>query len=130
MYIPAPPNIAASALDCHIAPKHLTLKVRDSTHFYLNHDTFGLVDTSESTWFLQEDSCIQICLIKAHVGERWTCALLGGDPPLDAASEEELKQSLLKERFDKEHAGFDFSDAKINGSVPDARTFMGGFPSL
>jgi len=37
-----------------------------------------------------------------------------------------LQKKLLLERFQEEHGGFDFSDAQINGNVPDPRTFMGG----
>jgi hypothetical protein len=32
----------------------------------------------------------------------------------------------LLERFQQENPGFDFSQATMNGQVPDARTFMGG----
>ena len=40
--------------------------------------------------------------------------------------EEEIKKLMLKERFQEEHKGFDFSDAQINGNVPNAKDFMGG----
>jgi hypothetical protein len=33
---------------------------------------------------------------------------------------------MLLERFQEENHGFDFSDAEINGNVPDPKTFMGG----
>ena len=33
---------------------------------------------------------------------------------------------MIIERFGKENSGFDFSDAEINGQVPDPKTFMGG----
>ncbi len=33
---------------------------------------------------------------------------------------------MLLERFGEEHPGFDFSQAALNGTVPDPRTFMGG----
>lgn len=40
---------------------------------------------------------------------------------------EETQKKLLLERFQEEHGGgFDFSDAEINGNVPDPRNFMGG----
>jgi hypothetical protein len=39
---------------------------------------------------------------------------------------EEIKKKLLLERFQEEHSGFDFSDAEVNGNVPDPRDFMGG----
>jgi hypothetical protein len=45
---------------------------------------------------------------------------------LNVMEKEELQKKLLLERFQEEHGGFDFSDAQINGNVPDPRTFMGG----
>lgn len=39
---------------------------------------------------------------------------------------EETQKKLLLERFQEEHGGFDFSDAEINGNVPDPKNFMGG----
>ena len=39
---------------------------------------------------------------------------------------EETKKSILLERFSEENPGFDFSEARMDGRVPDAREFMGG----
>jgi splicing factor 3A subunit 3 len=33
---------------------------------------------------------------------------------------------LLLQRFQEENPHFDFSNAEINGNVPDARTFING----
>ncbi len=40
--------------------------------------------------------------------------------------EQEVRKNILLERFQQENPGFDFSDAKMNGNVPDPRNFMGG----
>ena len=40
--------------------------------------------------------------------------------------QEEVKKSILLERFQEENPGFDFSEAKMDGNVPNAREFMGG----
>ena len=45
---------------------------------------------------------------------------------IDALSMEQVKKDLLLERFQEENPGFDFRDADFNGSIPDARNFMGG----
>jgi hypothetical protein len=37
-----------------------------------------------------------------------------------------MQKKMLLERFQEEHGGFDFSDAQINGMVPDPQKFMGG----
>ena len=45
---------------------------------------------------------------------------------MDVLTKEEVKKNIMLERFQEENPGFDFSSAKFNGAVPDARTFMGG----
>ncbi len=62
---------------------------------------------------------------KARKGELWPC-VFKGHGALDEAAVAEVQKKLLLERFGKEHPGFDFSGAEVNGSVPDARSFMGG----
>ena len=57
----------------------------------------------------------------------WTCALLGHQTQqLDPIMQEEVKKNILLERFQQENPGFDFSEAQMNGRVPNAREFMGG----
>ena len=59
--------------------------------------------------------------------EAWSAALRGrGGAEVDALTQEEVKKQLMKERFQEEHPGFDFSGADFNGEVPAARDFMGG----
>jgi len=83
---------------------------------------------------------IVITLIKANRGTAWEAALKGSggilasntatsnspSKTIDAFSMEQVKKDLLLERFKEENPGFDFSGADFNGSVPDARSFMGG----
>ena len=45
---------------------------------------------------------------------------------LDAATVGEEQKTLMLERFQAEHPGFDFSGAEFSGAAPDPRTFMGG----
>jgi hypothetical protein len=123
MYVEAPPKVKASQLVCNIQPHRLQLGIRGSDCFFIDEETFSLVDTSESSWYMN-DGIINIVLIKAHRGEMWESALKGHAS--DAFHMEEMKRELLLERFGEENAGFDFRDAKFNGAVPDPRTFMGG----
>ena len=51
---------------------------------------------------------------------------LKGHQTLDPLLEQEVRKNILLERFQQENPGFDFSDAKMNGNVPDPRNFMGG----
>ena len=79
---------------------------------------------SDSTWTIEDDE-LHIILTKVFQGELWPC-VFKGHQKLNAVDEKEVKEKLMLERFTQEHPGFDFSDAKFNGNVPDVRSFMGG----
>lgn len=76
-----------------------------------------------------DDGELNINLQKMYKGQAWTCALQGRGQ-LDPISQEEVQRKLMLERFQEEHPGFDFSNAEFNGTVPDARTFMGGIKEV
>ena len=159
IYVTAPPTITkANQINCIIQPNRLKLGIKDHTSWYLNEDTFGTVDVSESVWSLEDDDddtgtpvkVITIYLTKSNRGTLWQAALKGNpnattanpaspnNPTaatngaavptamLDPMSQEQVKKQLMLERFQEEHPGYDFRDAEFNGSIPDARTFMGG----
>ena len=79
---------------------------------------------AESYWMVEDDE-LHILLAKMKKGETWACAL-EGHQALDPMMLEETKKSILLERFQEENPGFDFSEARMDGRVPDAREFMGG----
>jgi hypothetical protein len=133
IYITAPPHVTkGNQLNCIISARHLKLGGQGSDQWFLNEDTFGIVDVSESTWSLEEDDgkkVITIYLIKAHRGELWEAALRGNQvasSTLDPVAKEQVKKDMMLERFQEENPGMDFRGAEFNGSVPDARTFMDG----
>jgi hypothetical protein len=133
----------------------LRMQEADGT-WYLNEDTYDTVDVAESTWSLEDSDddgkdknntksrrgkVITIYLVKARRGTLWEAALKGnpavvatangGDDEaagvrMDPLAQEEVRKELLRQRFQEENAGFDFRGAEFNGSVPDARDFMGG----
>ena len=72
-----------------------------------------------------EDDELHIQLGKMKKAESWLSACLGHQS-LDPMMEQEVKKNMLLERFQEENPGFDFSDAKMDGNVPNAREFMGG----
>ena len=45
---------------------------------------------------------------------------------MDPVTQTEVQKNILLERFQEENPGFDFSQATMNGNVPDPREFMGG----
>ncbi len=77
---------------------------------------------ADSLWTMG-DGELTITLVKAAPGETWP-AVFAGHGELDAAADADTKRAMLLERFQAEHPGFDFSQAEVNGSVPDPRTFM------
>ena len=132
LYIPnAPP---AKELFCNILPHRLqlgkTLFVQSQGKFFIDEDTFGTVEVSESTWTV-EDGTLVIYLAKANKAEVWEKALKGKEGSsaaavLDPFAKQEVQKEMMLERFQAENPGMDFRGAEFNGSVPDPRTFMGG----
>ena len=152
IYLPAPP-IPSQQLHCQIFPHRLELGIRELIQtqgkYFLQEETFGLVDVSESTWYLEDATTLVIYLAKAKKGEVWDFALKGnhnvntvsnntsskpstsihGKPAiaqLDPMVKQEIQKDMMLERFQEENPGMDFRGAEFNGSVPDPRTFMGG----
>lgn len=91
---------------------------------YLNHELFSNIKDSECIWCIEDKEAV-ITLPKAIKAETWKCAFKGHNQ-LNDFQVEEVKKKILKERFQEEHSGFDFSDAQINGNVPDPKKFLGG----
>ena len=78
-----------------------------------------------------------IYLTKANRGKLWDAALkgnaalanravVGSAAAMNQFQKEQVKKELMLQRFQEENPGFDFRGADFNGSVPDAREFMGG----
>ena len=163
IYVTAPPTITkANQINCILSPRRLQLGIKNHTSWYLNEDTWSIVDVSESVWSLEDDDddnniqVITIYLTKSNRGVLWEAALKGNPNAanattissrslnagagaakpntntttptamLDPMLQEQVKKELMLERFQEEHPGYDFRDAEFNGSIPDARTFMGG----
>lgn len=83
-----------------------------------------MVKTKESYWMIEDDEVhIQLCKMKK--AETWASALQG-HATMDPVTQTEVQKNILLERFQEENPGFDFSQATMNGQVPDAREFMGG----
>lgn len=130
LYIPAPPHVTSSNIVCRIQAHHLQLGLAGADRFFLDEDTGGAVDTTESTWCLEEDHGVKMIVIylqKMAKGMVWPAVLSGKfDAKIDPLSLEQVKKDMMLERFQEEHPGMDFRDADFNGSVPDPRQFMGG----
>ena len=110
-------------LDIKITPTHLSVGLKGFPP-YLSEDFAHNVKASESLWLL-EDGLIIITVEKAIKGDTWM-SVFKGQEKMNPFQKEEVQKKMLLERFQEENHGFDFSDAEINGNVPDPKTFMGG----
>ena len=141
-------GLSAKKVKCIITTTHLQLKTSDGggggggggegegegevegeggDKVLLDHKTVGQVKPDESFWTIDSKrGVINITLQKSHEGKTWS-SVFQGHETLDHQAKESEQRRLLLERFQLEHPGFDFSGAEINGAVPDASTFMGGF---
>lgn len=79
-----------------------------------------------------EDGVIHITLSKAILGSVWACFTTGHpslEPNVNALTVTQLEneqQAILLQRMQREHSTFDFSNAAVNGQVPDPTKFMDG----
>ena len=151
LFVKPPPAIqSAKQIKCVIGPSHLKLGLvsagdnnnnsskssssssqQQQQTWYLNEDTYDLVDVDESTWTLEDDDdeyygndddnntnnnkkVIVIYLIKARRGMLWESPLKGNPnavnasggsaaPRMDPIQKEQMKQSLLLQRFQEEN---------------------------
>ena len=123
IYISVPPFTRASHLYILILPKLVTIGIKGNPP-YLSHNLSHLILEDQSLWTLDE-GVLEINLTKASPGTVWTAAF-SDHLSLNSYTiqEEQVTQSLMRERFSMEHPGFDFSNAVFNGSTPNPKTFM------
>ena len=89
---------------------------------YIQEDLASTCIADESVWTIDDGQLI-ITLTKAKKAETWP-SVFKGHGTVDDITATEMRKKILLERFQEENPSFDFSQAEINGNVPDARTFM------
>jgi hypothetical protein len=125
IYVDPPPGVPRNMIDVEIGHSHLRIGLKGAPPF-IDEDTGGPVKVDESMWTLS-DGVLNVNLQKMVKADAWDCALRGrAGEELDAFTKEEVKKKLMLERFQEEHPHFDFSGAEFNGTVPEAKSFMGG----
>lgn len=117
------PGQAMPKLEIKFTTSHLAVGLKGFPA-YIDEDLTKKIKASESFWHLDNDE-ITITLIKVIKAETWL-SVFKNHEQLNMMQKEEMQKKMLLERFQEEHGGFDFSDAEINGNVPDPKTFMGG----
>eukprot|EP00897_Mesotaenium_endlicherianum_P004286 jgi/Mesen1/3886/ME000208S02900 len=147
IYINMPKGVPARSMQCTIKPRHVTIGIKGNPP-YMDHDLGGFVKLDASFWTIAmacelssqcraaagaggaqaEDGQLHVTLQKAEKGQPWSGAI-AGHGELDPYTADQESRRLMLERFQAEHAGFDFSGAEFSGSCPNPATFMGGMPS-
>ncbi|EFA83334.1 hypothetical protein PPL_04127 [Heterostelium album PN500] len=124
IYIEVPEGVSSKMIACQITSNKLILGIRGNPPF-IDEEFFSTIKQKDSFWTL-EDGVINITLQKMDKGETWFAALKGHGNQIsgDSHLNEEVKKSMMLERFQEENPGFDFSSAEFNGQAPDPRTFM------
>eukprot|EP00466_Bigelowiella_natans_P002617 jgi/Bigna1/51369/estExt_Genewise1.C_1730001 len=124
IFITPPPGVKTRDIVCNISANHVKVGLKGAPLF-MDEKLGGTCIKSESFWMF-EDGVLHINLQKSKCGEAWMGATQHRGQQLSPLEQQELKQNILLERFQREHPGFDFSGAKFNGAAPNARNFMGG----
>lgn len=129
VYIAVPCGVQAGMLQVNIESNSIEVGIKGNPA-YLTHGLFAPIVVSESFWTLEDSnqSCgeLHLQLQKREVGKPWPGAFAGHELALDPTMVQSEKQRLMKERFQLEHPGFDFSGAAFNGNAPNANEFLGG----
>jgi hypothetical protein len=87
----------------------------------LKGDLFDGVVPGESLWTLETQDGVkylEIALQKQKKHSSWDSVVKGG-PVVDPITKEKLDKKMMLEKFQGEHAGFDFSGADFTGSLPE-----------
>lgn len=149
-------QVVASHIIVNISHDRIQVGLRGCDRYFIDELTYDKVKAKESSWYLDDEGVITIILLKCFRGQTWESVLRGHDAAaadstssigtssgneknnhqslnqdamsgvVDPFTRQEMQRSLMLERFQEEHPGFDFRDATFNGEVPDPRTFMGG----
>jgi hypothetical protein len=137
VYISVPAGVSAGVLQVTIETGSVSVGIKGNPA-YLTHALYAPVVVSESFWTLQDGDesgeksstqkakSLHLQLQKRERGKPWAGAFCGHDTQLPPNEIQNEKQRLMKERFQLEHPGFDFSNADFNGDAPDANAFLGG----
>src|SRR3989338_4863691 len=83
----------------------------------LNGKLSSNIIPDDTLWTLNDESVVEIVLVKAKHHESWKSVLEGKDE-VDLFTQEEMNKKMMLEKFQAEHPGFDFSGAEFTGQVP------------
>lgn len=80
---------------------------------------FDCVIQDESTWTIEDQKLLRILLVKSRKSEYWSSLLEDGQFQPDPNTLLQMRQKIDLERFQIEHPGLDFSDAKLDKQYTD-----------
>lgn len=121
--IKPPSQIKFKMIDYKLTTKKLTLGIKGSKDLYLNNEFLFEIKPQES-YITFEDGVLTFTLQKMIENETWKAVFKDHITGQDLVDFDSQKAQLLREKFQDQYGGFDFSEVKFEGRVPDPRTFM------
>jgi len=120
-----PSGTKGREITCDILNSTIKVHVRGSP--ILEGKLFAKVKADDSVWTLEDDDngkSLEIELVKAEEHLLWKSVVEGKDS-MNPFVEEQVNKKMMLERFQGEHAGFDFSGAEFTGQTPmDPKNFL------
>ena len=121
VFFQIPEGTQKSDLEISFQPKMFKIGIKGNPP-YLALPPWAPVEAAACLWWVENFREISVQFQKVREEEVWPAAFEGHAGNLK--SFEDSKKKILLEKFQREHAGFDFSDAEVSGAVPNPRTFM------
>merc|ERR1711879_118940 len=120
--IPVGKTIRGRDVQCTITSSRLKVGLKNAAPVLDGELCMG-INSEDSLWALEDSEkgdgkVIFITLQKRKAHDTWT-SVIKGKNELDALTQEEMKKKMMLEKFQNEHAGFDFSGAEFSGQIPD-----------
>eukprot|EP00008_Paramoeba_atlantica_P009236 CAMPEP_0201485524 /NCGR_PEP_ID=MMETSP0151_2-20130828/9617_1 /ASSEMBLY_ACC=CAM_ASM_000257 /TAXON_ID=200890 /ORGANISM="Paramoeba atlantica, Strain 621/1 / CCAP 1560/9" /LENGTH=144 /DNA_ID=CAMNT_0047869689 /DNA_START=107 /DNA_END=537 /DNA_ORIENTATION=+ len=110
--VPVESSIRGRDIECNFTSTKIEIKVK-SKGTILQGKLFSTIKSDDSVWTLEDngkEKTLEIELVKAEEHQLW-CSVVEGKDTINPLIEEEIKKKMMLERFQGEHAGFDFSGA-------------------
>lgn len=118
------PGQTLPRLEVKIARDSLRVGIKGTERPYIHEKFLKEIQVEDSLWTIEDDELV-VTLLKCYKGEVWSTVFVGHEV-MNPLLQEAVQKNMLLERFQQENPNFDFSQAEMNGNVPDPREFMGG----
>ena len=123
VYVFVDPLIKTSDILVDVRTDTMTMREKKENGFMFidRLKMYRVVVSDETVWTRDGISGeIHVQMVKRKKAEPWVGAFEAHCDEISAKATEEDRERMMRARFQSENPGFDFSDAKFDGAVPDA----------